>query len=527
MNRHTLYMAGPPILVIDDTPVNLKLMRLLLTHEGYEVRTAERAEDALEMLSDYRPELILADIQLPGMDGLELTRRLKENPKTSSLRVIALTAHAMKEDRERALGAGCEDYITKPIDTSALASKVRELLAHPPVPAVEKAPIDPPIQTQTLSGPEIEALRQSFLNEGAEQSRHLLDSLNTGFDRAHAAGQLHAWIGSASLLGYHDIPAMVRKGEELLRQEPLNLNHLRVVFTDLFLIFAEMRESQVAPVPDYIAEATTGKRVALIAFTMERADALCAVLERVKARPRLFDPTDAPDSPAIGDCDIVLFHVRPETMGSLWLQPDAPIPAATKLVLTGEQQDLLALPAEVRSRATDFLLGRVDPQEVLLRLAFAFSRTTVAAAPPPPPPSAPVAAPAPATPAPATRPRMAVSSPTVVLADDDSIVRALVGTTLQNYGMSCHAADNGLAALNLIRSEQPHVAVLDVNMPVMDGYEVLAAIRAEKIPSRVILLTSLGQEKDILRAFNMGADDYVTKPFNPFELVARLKRLLQ
>jgi two-component system alkaline phosphatase synthesis response regulator PhoP len=155
-----------------------------------------------------------------------------------------------------------------------------------------------------------------------------------------------------------------------------------------------------------------------------------------------------------------------------------------------------------------------------MRLAFAISRS-LAAVSEPHPAAAPVAAGSPA------QPRTAVTRPSVVLADDDGIVLALVKSTLQNYGMSCRSVDNGRDALRLIRSEQPHVAVLDVNMPGMDGYEVLAAVRAEKLPTRLILLTSLQQEKDILRAFNLGADDYLTKPFNPFELVARLKRLVQ
>src|SRR5262252_4201502 len=107
-------MAGAPILVVDDAPVSLKLMRLLLTHEGYEVRTAERAEDALQMLSTYRPDLVLADIQLPGMSGLDMTRRIKADPRTSDIRVVALTACVMKEDKDNALRAGCEDFISKP-----------------------------------------------------------------------------------------------------------------------------------------------------------------------------------------------------------------------------------------------------------------------------------------------------------------------------------------------------------------------------------------------------------------------------
>ena len=93
--------------------------------------------------------------------------------------------------------------------------------------------------------------------------------------------------------------------------------------------------------------------------------------------------------------------------------------------------------------------------------------------------------------------------------------------------MTCRSAENGLDALKIIRSEQPAAALLDVNMPGMSGFEVLAAIRAENLPVRVMLLTAREQEEDILRGFRLGADDYLTKPFNPFELVARLKRFLQ
>jgi CheY-like chemotaxis protein len=120
-------MAGEPILIVDDNPQNLKLARVLLSASGYEVRTAVDAEDALRTLDEFRPRLILMDLQLPGMDGLELTRRLKGDPSRRSIVIIALTAYAMKGDRERALSAGCDDYIAKPIDTAALP---RTVAAH-------------------------------------------------------------------------------------------------------------------------------------------------------------------------------------------------------------------------------------------------------------------------------------------------------------------------------------------------------------------------------------------------------------
>ena len=355
-------------------------------------------------------------------------------------------------------------------------------------------------------------MRRRFLEDGAGSTRRLLQSLDSGFDAAGAASQFHQWVGSASLLGHSEISSLARQGEELLREEPLDLYRLRVFLTDLALTFTEQRDAS-APVPEYVAEAAAGKRVALIGLTTERADALCTMLDGVKARPRLFDPSDDPASEAIRDCDLVLFHVRPETLESSWLQSGLSIPASTKLVFLGEQRDLVALSPLVRSRALDFIVGSAEPQEVLMRITFAISRSVAAA--PAPQPAAPAAHDVP------VRPRTAIACPQIVLADDDGIIHALVGATLQNHGMSCRSAANGHDALTMIRSQRPHAAVLDVNMPGMDGYEVLAAIRAEKIPTRVILLTSLGHEKDILRAFNLGADDYLTKPFNPFELVAR------
>jgi CheY-like chemotaxis protein len=113
-------MPGECILIVDDNPTNLKLARVLLTSEGYQVRTAIDAEEALALLQLAHPRLILMDIQLPGVDGLEFTRRLKADPATSDITVLAMTAYAMKGDADRAGAAGCDGYISKPIDTRAL-----------------------------------------------------------------------------------------------------------------------------------------------------------------------------------------------------------------------------------------------------------------------------------------------------------------------------------------------------------------------------------------------------------------------
>ena len=121
-------MSGEPILIVDDNPTNLKLARVLLAGEGYDVRTAADAEEALALLRNYRPRLILMDLQLPGMDGLELTRRLKAEPKTRGIAILALTACAMKGDQERMLAAGCDGYVAKPIDAKELGERIAALI---------------------------------------------------------------------------------------------------------------------------------------------------------------------------------------------------------------------------------------------------------------------------------------------------------------------------------------------------------------------------------------------------------------
>lgn len=121
-------MAGEPLLIVDDNATNLKLLRVLLEGAGYEVRVALDADEALEMLRAFRPRLILMDIQLPGMDGLSLTRMLKANPSMRDIIIVGLTAYAMKGDEERIRAAGCDGYIAKPLDTRTLPANVAAYL---------------------------------------------------------------------------------------------------------------------------------------------------------------------------------------------------------------------------------------------------------------------------------------------------------------------------------------------------------------------------------------------------------------
>lgn len=116
------------ILVVEDNLANQLLTSSVLERDGFEVVVAESARDAEAAIIRQKPDLILMDIQLPEMDGLAFTRRLKADPSTASITVVAMTAHAMVGDREEAMAAGCAGYISKPIDTRALGEQVRAVL---------------------------------------------------------------------------------------------------------------------------------------------------------------------------------------------------------------------------------------------------------------------------------------------------------------------------------------------------------------------------------------------------------------
>lgn len=213
-------MSSNSVLIVDDTPVNLKLVRVLLSRQGFEVRTASTAEEALEMAQSFRPRLVLADIQLPGMDGLEMTRRLKAAPETRDTVVLALTAFAMKGDEEKAFAAGCDGYITKPIDTRTFPALIREYMskggdgsAAAPLARTTVAPAAPPTRPAASDDS-----RQAFLTAGIQQSGKLISSLGTGFDTVEALSVVRGWAGTAASVGLSEISHYSRELETLLQQ---------------------------------------------------------------------------------------------------------------------------------------------------------------------------------------------------------------------------------------------------------------------------------------------------------------------
>lgn len=116
------------ILLVEDNEMNRDMLSRRLIRRGFEIVNAENGEDGVSMASSENPDLILMDMSLPIIDGWEATRRIKASEQTKSIPIIALTAHAMASDREKALAAGCDDYDTKPIELPRLLEKIDRLL---------------------------------------------------------------------------------------------------------------------------------------------------------------------------------------------------------------------------------------------------------------------------------------------------------------------------------------------------------------------------------------------------------------
>jgi CheY-like chemotaxis protein len=124
----------PRILIVEDNEMNREMLARRLGRKGYEVAVAGDGREGLEMALGGGFDLILMDLSLPVIDGWEATRRIKDDPGVKAVPVIALTAHAMPGDREKALGAGCDDYDSKPVEFPRLLGKIESFLGPPPAP---------------------------------------------------------------------------------------------------------------------------------------------------------------------------------------------------------------------------------------------------------------------------------------------------------------------------------------------------------------------------------------------------------
>ena len=335
----------------------------------------------LTLLRSTHPDLVLVDIQLPGMNGLELTRRIKQDMRTRDIVVVAHTASAMKGDDQKAFEAGCDGYITKPIETLTLSKKVREYLERRT--ASSPAPTPTPGAPGTfpggivLSGPELESVRRRFLEDGMLQSRQLLDALDQKLDLATALHLTQNWVVGAQVLDYPAVAELASDVEKMLRSRNPDPADLFDGLSNIMVAFAEPPEAAIGPIPDDIVKLLKGHGIALVGCGREEAERLCAALDRAGAKPRLFDAGRTPDTDAIASCSAIVVHVRPETFGTHYLHPLTVAGLRQPLMLIGTRDHILELEASVVPRATELLIDGWQPEEALIRLAHALARAAV------------------------------------------------------------------------------------------------------------------------------------------------------
>jgi DNA-binding response OmpR family regulator len=491
-------MAGERILIVDDNPMNAKLARILLSAEGFEVRTAADAEQAEFILQEFHPGLILMDIQLPGIDGLALTRRLRADRMHRDVVILALTAYAMEGDEKKARDAGCNGYITKPIDTLTLPDVLRSYLKQPNA--------DPGVvggDTNDL----LTGLRNEFLVEGVENSARLADTDDPQWRREEAERRLHRWASVGETLSFPHISRKAREIEDLLRESP-SAKVLAPHFTELARMFSDslLMKGNDRLLPKGVVALLAGKRFGLVGFEKLEAGRISRAVANAEAIALSADG-EVRNPEFLRSLDMIVVNVGQESDVRSWTDSDILSGNSTAVLFVGPGKQLLHNPLGLWQQAHDFVMAPWDPEEIILRAYSLLSRTTRI---------------------PTGRLTRTGAKSCVVVADDDPSMTKLISTTLERFGVECHIASDGSEALTLTRRLKPDAVVLDVRMPVLDGFDVLSSIRRNTRTSAVpvLMVTACRQDEDVMRGFGFGADDYVIKPFNPVELAARVTRLL-
>jgi two-component system cell cycle response regulator DivK len=488
-------MAGILILVVEDDAAQSKLVSLLLEEAGHTVEIAETAEKALELMQWLLPELILVDVQLPGKDGLEFVRELRLNPAHVATPMIALSAYTHPTDFVRAREAGCNGFISKPIDTSAFARQVRSYLGGSTGTGAD-VPSD--------SGDVLAQMRNNFLAEGLEQCDTALKELgrnpNYAIDKIQRL--FHRCAAMGRTLGFPGLSDKVRTMEAAVSSTSLRPEELVKALESMRRRFCAAT-CDAPRLPPALANGLRDLRIGLVDFTEPEVNRIRTAAQRanieIAIRPlngkSIGDQTGY-DALIVNECG---FSAANSLDQRKWRVP---------AVFIGSRFSLESF-SKLGARAQDFIIAPWDAEEVLLRAYLLIGKTTV-----------------PQTSGEA--PHGQRRRPRVLVADDDPDMVALVCATLVPFGMDCEIARSGQQALDMVRRHPPDAVVLDVNLSDLDGFEVLKKLRknltTESMP--VLMLTGRSQGSDIALGIGFGADDYVVKPFESSNLAARVAKII-
>jgi CheY-like chemotaxis protein len=352
------------------------------------------------------------------------------------------------------------------------------------------------------------------LEQGYQQAQSLIEAIEVAFPLRQAKLLAQQWLEAAESLGYREMAETVRELEDVLDAPQWDRARTALLLANIAHGFRDPIHAASGEEADALSRELKGERIALVGLGQREAEGVCVGLRRAGMRPYLFDGNEPPTSEAIQNCSAVIVEVRPETAQSIWLRPKLVMREAKALVLMGARADILALDPAVLARAHDCLIGECAPEEVVMRLGFARARIARRMA---------------------DRARRETEAParaeealprTAVLAQKSPTLTKTLARAAAESAIDCVTAEDGTAALETIRQRRPGAAVLEVGLAGMDGFALLSKIRAEKLPVKVLLLTAEASCAEMVKGFQLGADDCMLQPINPSEFSVRLARLL-
>lgn len=435
------------ILLLEDNEVNRDMLTRRLQRRGYDVVFGANGTEALPKALAESPDIILMDMSMPVMDGWEATQQLKQDPRVQDIPVLALTAHAMAGDREKALAVGCDDYDTKPIDFDRLLGKIDALLPATPVVAPEPEAAEP-------SSSEDDRIERLLL-------RHLRHELCT---------PINAIIGYSEIL----LDELSKTAEADLRQD------LNKVYTAGLQLLASadaiLNPSQLEKHP------------------------VAQDISSFSARVRLELLT--PLSTVMGYCEMLLEDAPAELTADLRRIDTASrqLLEMTNDIVNLAQQQLQALSGPLVAQ----LQADNPANQLFAQTADRLVRSVRD-----------------------TAPRMVEGN--ILVVDDNEINCDLLSRQLERHGYTVTTVKGGKQALAQLAEADYDLILLDIFMPDMNGLDVLSQVKQHPDwqTTPVIMISALDELQSVVHCIEMGAEDFLSKPFNPILLQAKISACLE
>jgi two-component system cell cycle response regulator DivK len=351
-------VGNESVLIVEDDPMNVKLVQVLLSGEGYDLRSASNADEALNVLATFRPGLILMDIQLPGKSGLELTRQLLADTDMQGIKIVALTGYGRKEDEHNCLNAGCEGYIAKPIDTSTFPATIRCFID-------QRSRAAPRVQGDVRDL--LRERRNIFITESLAELDELLSVEFRSKNRLLRA--LHRWAGIAGTLGMPHVTEQAKKTEVLL--ESIDEIDIPAVSEALDVLWQRITAAAAAPafelaLPSEIVTRLSGKRIGLAGFSPPEANRIAKILDCAECFSLCIEtPPEGVSMAAVQRFDIVMLNLS-GAAGFACQQHTSP-GLLKPILLVGSRASISQELVSIEAPTRDFLATPWDSEELLIR----------------------------------------------------------------------------------------------------------------------------------------------------------------